>query len=98
MGFRGCENKFDMRWRFFQRFEQGVEGFLSEHVHFIYIDDTEISSARSEPYVVPEIPDVINAAVGCSVYFKNIQAPAFRNFFTYIFMRVKIHFGPTAAV
>ena len=87
-----------MRWRFFQRFEQGVERFFSEHVHFVYIDDAEIASAWSEPYVVPEIPDVIDATVGCSVYFKDIKASSFRDFFTYIFMRVKIHFGATAAI
>ena len=32
----GCrENKFDMRWRFFKRFQQRVEGRVGQHVDFV---------------------------------------------------------------
>ena len=34
-GFGGAKDEFYMLRRFFQRFQQGVEGLAREHVHFV---------------------------------------------------------------
>ena len=98
VGFRSRKNEFDVGGRLLQRFQQGVEGLLGEHVHFIYIDDAEIAPAGSESHVVPQVTDVVDAAVGCAVYFQDVQAAPFRYFLADVFVRVKVHPGTAAAI
>lgn len=95
---RGGKDEFDV-WRgFFKRFEQGVEGFLGQHVYFVDIHDAELAPGGGELDVVAQVADVVDAAVGGTVDFQYVETPAFGDFFADIAMRVEVGFGAVRAV
>lgn len=67
-------------------------------MNLINIDNAEAAPAGHEAYIVPEIPDMVNAAVGSSVNFQNIQAAPLCDFLTNIFMRIKIDLGASCGI
>ena len=74
--FRGGQNKEHMGRRFLQRFQEGIEGFLGEHVYFI--DNVYLLPAhcRQGAHRFPKGPDFLNAAVGSGIDFIDVQAGA----------------------
>ena len=67
-------------------------------MHLVYINNAEVASAGCKAHIVPQIPDVVDAAVGSAVNFQNVQATSFRNFLANIFVRVEVHFRAVGTI
>ena len=80
MQFRGREDEFDMLRRLFQGLEQSVKSLGREHMDFV--DDVNFKTALRglEFHIFPQVPYLINPAVGSTVHFEHIQAGALRDF------------------
>ena len=62
-----------MRGRFFQCFQQRVEGGPGNHMRFINDKDPLFQFKRGILRFFYQTPDVVNAVVGCSVHFNDIR-------------------------
>ena len=74
VGFGGRENEERMRRRFLQRFQQGVEGALGQHVHFV--DDVHLVflPARHETHRIADRADLLHPVVGSAVDLDDVDA------------------------
>ena len=70
--FRRREHEFYVRRRFFQRFQQRVEGVAGEHVHFV--DDEHLGAGlhRAEACGLDDFPHVVHAGAGRRVHFDHV--------------------------
>ena len=78
--FGGGEDEEDMRGWFFERFEERVEGFGGEHMHFV--DDVYFVPTvyGEESYGVSEGAYFVDAAVGGCVDLEDVHGCAFGYF------------------
>ena len=74
--FGGCENKHHLRRRLFQRFEQGVERFFGQHVHFVDDVNLEAAGGRAVLHVFDQVANFVDAAVGGTVDFQHVDTVA----------------------
>jgi hypothetical protein len=60
--------------RLFQRFQQGVECLLRQHMDLI--DDINLVSPsnRGEAHIVPELSHLVDAVITRAVNLKNVEA------------------------
>ena len=78
--FRCGKYKYDVRRRFFKRFEESVECFLRQHVHFIDDVDFIFAAGRRIPDGITEISDFFHSAVGGAVNFNDVEPASFNDF------------------
>ena len=78
----GCQQEFDVLWRLFQRFQQGVEAVGREHVHFVDQVNLVAASRRCVLDVVEQFAGVLNLGTGGSIHFDQINKTAFGNLTT----------------
>ena len=78
----GCENKFDRWRRFFQSLQQRVERVLGDLMNFI--DDVNLKSALSRLIadIFDDLANLIDAAIGRTVDFENVDRIALGNLLT----------------
>jgi len=76
----GGHDEDDAVGRLFQRFEKGVGSFAGEHVGFVEDDDFAARSGGSVANHFAEFTDLINAAIGSSVDFDDVEGRSGRNF------------------
>lgn len=76
MGFGGSQNKNNVGWRFLKRLQQGIGGFFSQHMNFVYNIDFITGLVRRIVDPVTELSDFVNATVAGSINFYDIQSPA----------------------
>ena len=69
----GRKQKLHMRWRFFQRFEQSIEGIAGQHVDFI--DDVDFVARRDRriTHSLNDLAHIINAGMGGRIHFDHID-------------------------
>jgi hypothetical protein len=77
MDFGGSQDKNDMGRRFFKSLEQGVRGFLSQHMNLIYNIDLVTSLVGSIIDPLTEVSDFIDTPIAGSINLNHIQSPAF---------------------
>ncbi len=63
--------------RLFERLEKRVEGMYGEHVHFVYDVNLVAAPRRRVPDVLPEVANLLYAAVGGAVYLYDVHGAAF---------------------
>jgi hypothetical protein len=82
MRFGGRENKFDRWRRFFQSLQQRVERIFGDLVNFI--DDVNLKSALSRLIadIFDDLANLIDAAIGRTVDFENVDRIALGNLMT----------------
>ena len=61
-----------LRW-LLQRFQEGVEGFGRQHVHFVDDVDFAFAHAWREAHLLANVADLINAAVGRRINFDYVE-------------------------
>ena len=73
----GGEDEFDVLGRFFQRFQQGVEGVHRQHVHFV--DDIDFVAGRCSAVAdaVNNLPDVADPGARGGVHLQHVDMAAF---------------------
>ena len=76
MGFGGSQNKDNMRWGLLKGLEQGIGGFLSEHVDFVYDIDLVTSLVGGIVDLLPEVADIVNAGITGGINLNNVQSRA----------------------
>ena len=76
LDFGGGEEEFHMFGRLLQRLQQGVEGVLGEHVHFV--DDVDLGARhhRAEARVLDDLAHIVDARVGGGVHLDHINVTA----------------------
>jgi len=65
-----------MWWWFLKGLEQGIGGFLGEHVNFVYNIDLVTGLVGGIVDPLTEVSDFINAAIAGSINFYDIQSSA----------------------
>ena len=75
MGLGGGQDKDGVRRRFFQRLQQGVGGLLGEHVDFVDDIDLVAGLVRGVVHLLPQVADLVDAAVAGGVNLDNIERP-----------------------
>ena len=80
MRFGGGEYEHHIGGRFLESFEQRVERFSGEHVYLIDYYDF-IPPIRRVNYVVSQFAGILDASVGCSVYFQHIRGSSLVYFY-----------------
>ena len=70
------QDKFHMARRFFERFQQRVEGALTEHVDFVDDVDLEPAAGRAVLGVFDDLADVVHAGVAGGVDFDDVDVVA----------------------
>ena len=78
------EEKLYVRRRLFERFQQRVEGFLREHMHFVDDVDLELAARRSVPDRVPKFAHFVDAAVAGAVDFQYVERTALGDLLTVV--------------
>ena len=63
----GGQNEFDVRWRFFQRLEHGVEGVPGQHVNFVNHVDLVAARAGGVDRLLQQLGHLFHAPVGGGV-------------------------------
>ena len=58
--FSGRKQKFDVRRRLLERLQQGVEGMIGEHVHFVDQIDLEAPGSCGELHVIQQIAGIVD--------------------------------------
>jgi hypothetical protein len=61
---------------FLERLEEGVEGALGEHVHFVEEVDLAGEVGRGVGDLLAQLPDVVDAAVAGGVHFDQVKGGA----------------------
>ena len=80
---RRRQNEYDVGRRLFQRFQQGVEGFRRQHVHFVDNVYLLMAFGRHKFDRFPQCPDVLDAAVGRGVDFHDVHRLAAQDMAAY---------------
>ena len=62
-----------MAGRFFQRFQQRVEGAFTEHMDFVDDVDLEAAAGRAIAGVVHDLADVVDAGIAGGVDFDHVE-------------------------
>ena len=68
------EDENDVGRRLLQGLQQGVEGLRSQHMHFVDDVDLVFFLGRGEAHPVPQVADIVDAAVGRAVDLDEIKA------------------------
>ena len=76
LGVGGGQHKHHPRWRFFQGFEQGIEGRRREHVALVDHVDLPAGLHRRKAGALDQLADVVDAGVGGGVNFDDIEGIA----------------------
>ena len=98
LDFGGGKDEFYVGGRFFEGFEEGVEGFVGEHVDFVDDIDFEFSAGRGVGNAVAEFFDAFDSAIGGAIDLENVEAATFLDLFADIVVGVEIGFGALGAV
>ena len=78
----GREHKHNMGGRLLERFQKRVKGGNAEHVNFVN-DIYLIKAVRRHVFdIFPQLPDLIDAVIGCAIDFKNVYCIPGGDFFT----------------
>jgi hypothetical protein len=80
MGLCGGEEKFGLLGGLFECFEEGVEGLLGEHVHFVDDVDFVFAVAWGIADGLVDLPDVVDPSIGGAVDFDHVERLACRDF------------------
>jgi len=72
MGFSGSQDEDNIWWWFLKGLEQGIRGFLGEHVDFINDIDLVAGLIWSIVDPLPEVSDFINATIAGSINLNDI--------------------------
>ena len=75
----GGEQELDVRRRFFQRLQQGIETAGGEHVHLVDKVHLEPPLDRGKGDIVQQFPGLIDPGAGGSVHLQQVDEPAFVN-------------------
>ena len=73
MGLGGGKEKLHSAGRLFEGFQEGVEGFLGKHVDFVDDVNFILAAGGGIGDGLIDLPDVVDAAVGSSIDFHNVQ-------------------------
>ncbi len=73
LGLGRGENELHMFGRFFERFQEGVEGAWRKHVYFVNYVYLEAGSRRANCCVLPQLSYLIYAVIARAVDFQNIN-------------------------
>ena len=76
MGVRCRENKFDVRRRLFQGFQQGIEGGIREHMDFVDNDHPKTARGRPILHAFGQIPHIVHTGMRGAVDFQDINGAA----------------------
>lgn len=98
LDFGGGEDKFYVSGRFFEGFEEGVKGFVGEHVDFVDDIDFEFSAGGGVGNAVAEFFDAFDSAIGGAIDLENVEAATFFDLFADIVVGIEIGFGALGAV
>ena len=96
--FGGGEHEFGVGGRFFERFQEGVEGLLGQHVDFVNDIDLEPGSGRSVADGVAELADFLDAAIAGAVDFDDIEGTALGDLAAAGVVVLEIDFGTIGAI
>ncbi len=80
----GGKDENDLRRRFFECFQQRVEGARRKHVHFIDYVNLIFGAGRDIDHLFPDLPDIFHAVVGCRIYFKDVKYAPVKNTEAYL--------------
>ncbi len=80
VGFGGGEDELYVLGWFFERLEEGIEGGVREHVDLVDIVDLEACAGGSKGGGFAKGADLLDAVVGGSVDFENVEGAAFGDF------------------
>lgn len=80
MRFGSREHENHVLRRFFQRFQQGVESLLGQHMDLIDNVNLVAPSNGREPDIIPELSHLIDAVITRAIDLKNVKADTRRNF------------------
>jgi hypothetical protein len=72
--FRGSENENNVRRRFFQSLQQGVECLLSKHMNLIDYVYFVFAPHGRKTNIFPEFADLVDAVIARTVDLEDIQA------------------------
>ena len=73
MDFCGGEYEFDVRRRFFNRFQQGVPCLFGKHVNFVDDIDFIFAVNRHMHDFVAEVADIVNRVLAGGVNFDDVN-------------------------
>ena len=77
--FGGGENEFHMRRRLFQGLQDGVEGRLGQHMHFVEDIDLVARRGRGIAHRLDDLAHFVHAVVGGRVHLLHIDIAGFRD-------------------
>ena len=80
MVFGCCEDKDDVRWGLFKRFQEGIKRFLREHVCFVNDIDFITAGSGSKFGILAQLADWVNTSIRGSVHLNDIERTPLRNF------------------
>ena len=72
--FRSSQNKEQMLRRLLNDLQQSIEGRDGEHVHLVNNIHPHLYLRWGIYCVVPQIPDIVHAVVGCGIDFQHVHA------------------------
>lgn len=73
MLFGGCQDKDGVFRRFFQGFEEGVEGRLRKHVYLVDDVDFVLAYLWGYAYLVDKVTDIVYRVIGSRIELENIK-------------------------
>ena len=76
----GGENKFNVRRRFFQGFQERIKAAFGKHMHFVNQIDFIASFHRRIGHVIKQIARIIHAGARGGIYFNQIGKTSTINF------------------
>ena len=76
LGIGGGEHEYHPRWRFFQGFEQGVEGCRREHVALVDHIHLPAGLNRGEARALDQFADVVDTGVGGGIDLDHVEGVA----------------------
>jgi hypothetical protein len=96
--FGGGEHEFGVGGRFFERFQEGVEGLLGEHVDFVDDVDLEPGGGGGVADGVAQLADFLDTAVAGAVDFDDVEGTAFGDFAAAGVVVLEIDLGTIGAI
>ena len=90
MDLGGGEDEFYVSGRFFQCFQEGVEGLGREHVDFVDDVDFEFSTGWGVRDAVAQVLDLPDATVRGAVDLEDVEAASFLDFLADIVVGVEV--------
>ena len=79
VGFGGGQDEFDVLGRFFQGFQQCVEGARRKHVHFINDINFMAGPGRSINSILTELANVLHTGIGRPIDLQHVNVISFIN-------------------